>query len=116
MNVVGKVLYRLFKSELPIIEKVQITFVTDPAKIDELTIQKHFKHTNHATAKARGLKDSEVDTFYGCALCQSFAPSHVCIITPQRYSNCGAISWFDGKASASIDPKGSSLRNSKQEK
>ena len=31
---------------------------------------------------------------------------HVCVITPQRYSNCGAISWFDGKASASIDPKG----------
>ena len=57
-------------------------------------------------AKARGLKDEEVDKFYGCALCQSFAPSHVCVITPQRYSNCGAISWFDGKASASIDPKG----------
>ena len=57
-------------------------------------------------AKARGLKDSEVSEFYGCALCQSFAPSHVCVITPQRYSNCGAISWFDGKASASIDPKG----------
>ena len=57
-------------------------------------------------AKARGLEDKDVDTFYGCALCQSFAPSHVCVITPQRYSNCGAISWFDGKASASIDPKG----------
>ena len=57
-------------------------------------------------AKARGLKDEDVDKFYGCALCQSFAPSHVCVITPQRYSNCGAISWFDGKASASIDPKG----------
>ncbi len=57
-------------------------------------------------AKARGLKDDEVDKFYGCTLCQSFAPTHVCVITPQRYSNCGAISWFDGRASASIDPKG----------
>jgi acetyl-CoA decarbonylase/synthase complex subunit beta len=28
------------------------------------------------------------------------------VITPQRYSNCGAISWFDGRASAQIDPKG----------
>ena len=34
---IGKVLYRLFKSELPIIEKVQITFITDPAKLDEMT-------------------------------------------------------------------------------
>jgi len=102
---IGKVLYRLFKSELPIIEKVQITFITDTAKLDEMypdAVQAY----ESRDAKARGLKDEDVDTFYGCALCQSFAPSHVCVITPQRYSNCGAISWFDGKASASIDPKG----------
>ncbi len=102
---IGKVLYRLFKSELPIIEKVQITFITDPAKINEM-YPAAVADYEARDSKARGLKDSEVDTFYGCALCQSFAPSHVCVITPQRYSNCGAISWFDGKASASIDPKG----------
>ena len=102
---IGKVLYRLFKSELPIIEKVQITFITDPAKLDEMTSEA-IQAYEARDAKARGLKYEDVDTFYGCALCQSFAPSHVCVITPQRYSNCGAISWFDGKASASIDPKG----------
>jgi acetyl-CoA decarbonylase/synthase complex subunit beta len=102
---VGKVLFRLFKSELPIIEKVQITFITDPAKIKEM-YPAAVADYEARDAKARGLKDEDVDKFYGCALCQSFAPSHVCIITPQRYSNCGAISWFDGKASANIDPKG----------
>ena len=102
---VGKVLFRLFKSELPIIEKVQITFITDPAKIKEM-YPAAVSDYEARDAKARGLKDEDVDKFYGCALCQSFAPSHVCIITPQRYSNCGAISWLDGKASASIDPKG----------
>ncbi|MGA2385626.1 MAG: CO dehydrogenase/CO-methylating acetyl-CoA synthase complex subunit beta [Candidatus Bathyarchaeia archaeon] len=102
---IGKVLYRLFKSELPIIEKVQITFITDTAKLDEM-YPEAIQAYESRDAKARGLKDEDVDTFYGCALCQSFAPSHVCVITPQRYSNCGAISWFDGKASASIDPKG----------
>jgi acetyl-CoA decarbonylase/synthase complex subunit beta len=102
---IGKVLYRLFKSELPIIEKVQITFISDPAKVAEL-YPKAMEDYEARDAKARGLKDEDVDKFYGCALCQSFAPSHVCVITPQRYSNCGAISWFDGKASASIDPKG----------
>jgi acetyl-CoA decarbonylase/synthase complex subunit beta len=102
---IGKVLYRLFKTELPIIEKVQITFITDPAKLSEL-YPEAVQAYEARDAKARGLKDDEVDKFYGCALCQSFAPSHVCVITPQRYSNCGAISWFDGKASASIDPKG----------
>ncbi len=102
---IGKVLYRLFKSELPIIEKVQITFITDPAKVAAL-FPNAMADYEARDAKARGLKDEEVDKFYGCTLCQSFAPSHVCVITPQRYSNCGAISWFDGKASASIDPKG----------
>ena len=32
--------------------------------------------------------------------------SHLCVITPQRYANCGAISWFDGRATAKVDPKG----------
>jgi acetyl-CoA decarbonylase/synthase complex subunit beta len=104
-EIIGKVLYRLFKSELPIIEKVQITFITDPSKLAEM-YPVAMADYEARDAKARGLKDEEVDKFYGCVLCQSFAPSHVCVITPQRYSNCGAISWFDGKASASIDPKG----------
>ena len=102
---IGKVLQRLFKSELPIIEKIQITFITDSEKVKEL-YQEALKVYDARDAKARGLKDEEVDTFYGCALCQSFAPTHVCVITPQRYSNCGAISWFDGRAAARIDPKG----------
>jgi acetyl-CoA decarbonylase/synthase complex subunit beta len=102
---IGKVLYKLFKSELPIIEKVQITFITDPTKIKDL-YSEALQIYEARDAKARGLKDEEVDKFYGCVLCQSFAPSHVCVITPQRYSNCGAISWFDGRASAQIDPKG----------
>lgn len=102
---IGKVLHTLFKSELNIIEKIQITFITDPTKVQELHPQA-LQDYETRDARARGLKDEEVDKFYGCMLCQSFAPSHVCVISPQRYSNCGAISWFDGRASASIDPKG----------
>ena len=102
---IGKVLYKLFKSELSIIEKIQITFITDPAKVQALHPQA-LQDYEARDARARGLKDEEVENFYGCMLCQSFAPSHVCVISPQRYSNCGAISWFDGRASASIDPKG----------
>jgi acetyl-CoA decarbonylase/synthase complex subunit beta len=102
---IGKVLQRLFKSELPIIEKIQITFITDPEKVKEIYAEA-LKIYDDRDARARFLKDEEVDTFYGCALCQSFAPTHVCVITPQRYSNCGAISWFDGRAAARIDPKG----------
>ncbi len=101
----GKVLIRLFKSEMNIIEKIQVTFITDPAVVGE-RYDDAINRYNARDERARGLTDAEVDTFYGCSLCQSFAPTHVCTITPQRYANCGAISWFDGRAAARVDPKG----------
>ncbi|UCH38397.1 MAG: CO dehydrogenase/CO-methylating acetyl-CoA synthase complex subunit beta [Candidatus Bathyarchaeota archaeon] len=102
---VGQILQRLYKSEMPLIEKIQINFITDPEKIKD-AFAEAVKTYEARDAKARGMQDEEADAFYGCTLCQSFAPSHCCVITPQRYSNCGAISWFDGRAAARIDPKG----------
>jgi len=104
-KLIGKVLYRLFKSDLSFIEKIQITFVTDPEKGKEM-LKKAMEIYEARDARARGLKDEDVEEFYGCTLCQSFAPTHCCVITPQRYANCGAISWFDGRAAARVDPKG----------
>ena len=105
LKLFGEVLMRLYKSEMSFIEKVQITFITDPAKVEEW-YGKAIEIYEARDAKARGMSDDDVDVFYGCSLCQSFAPTHLCVITPQRYANCGAISWFDGKATAKVDPKG----------
>jgi acetyl-CoA decarbonylase/synthase complex subunit beta len=111
---IGKILQRLFKTELPIIEKIQITFITDKKKVDEM-YESAIKVFKDRDARARGLKDEDVEEFYGCNLCQSFAPTHSCVITPQRYANCGAISWFDGRAAARVDPKGPIFKMSKGE-
>jgi acetyl-CoA decarbonylase/synthase complex subunit beta len=105
LTYVGKVLIDLLKNELPIIEQIQVMFFTDTEKIAARYAEAMASYEAR-DARARGLTDDDVDVFYGCALCQSFAPSHVCVITPQRYANCGAISWFDGRAAARIDPKG----------
>ena len=113
-NLIGKVLCRLYKSELPIIEKIQITFITDKEKVDGM-YEMAMKVYEERDARARGLKDEKVEEFYGCNLCQSFAPTHSCVITPQRYANCGAISWFDGRAAARVDPKGSIFKIPKGE-
>ncbi len=101
----GEVLMRLYKSEMPFIEKMQITFITDLDKLKEL-YDEAMEIYEARDARARGMSDDEVDVFYGCSLCQSFAPTHLCVITPQRYANCGAISWFDGRATEKVDPKG----------
>ena len=111
----GEVLMRLYKSEMSFIEKVQITFITDPAKVEEW-YGKALEIYEARDAKARGMSDDDVDVFYGCSLCQSFAPTHLCVITPQRYANCGAISWFDGRATAKVDPKGPVFEIMKGEK
>jgi acetyl-CoA decarbonylase/synthase complex subunit beta len=102
----GKAIDRLYKADLPLIEKIQITFYTDPEKTKEMFGEAMMAYEER-DAKARGLSDEDVDVFYGCQLCQSFAPTHCCVITPQRYANCGSISWFDGRAAARVDPKGS---------
>ena len=52
------------------------------------------------------MTDESVDTFYSCTLCQSFAPTHVCVISPERLGLCGAYNWLDTKASYQIDPTG----------
>ena len=111
----GDVLMRLYKSEMPFVEKIQITFITDPATVEEW-YGKAIEIYEARDAKARGMSDDDVDVFYGCSLCQSFAPTHLCVITPQRYANCGAISWFDGRATAKVDPKGPVFEIPKGEK
>ena len=57
-------------------------------------------------ARLADMTDEAVDTFYSCTLCQSFAPNHVCIITPERSGLCGAYNWLDGKAAYQITPTG----------
>jgi acetyl-CoA synthase len=53
-----------------------------------------------------GMKDEDVDQFYSCILCQSYAPDHVCVVTPQRLGLCGAYTWLDCKASHEMDAHG----------
>jgi acetyl-CoA decarbonylase/synthase complex subunit beta len=111
---VGKALIMLFNRSLPIIEKIQVTFITDPKNLED-RYQQAVEVYKARDARARGLMEEEVEEFYSCSLCQSFAPTHVCIITPNRMGGCGSISWFDARASANVDPKGPNLRVKKGE-
>jgi acetyl-CoA synthase len=71
-------------------------------------LKKEYAMPRYAERDARleSLVDEKVDTFYSCNLCQSFAPSHVCIITPERLGLCGAVSWLDAKATLELNPTG----------
>ncbi|MCS7180066.1 MAG: acetyl-CoA decarbonylase/synthase complex subunit alpha/beta, partial [bacterium] len=88
-----------------ILDKVQVKIYTEEEKVKEI-IEKARKVWRHRDERLAGITDEEVDTFYSCTLCQSFAPSHVCIVTPERTGLCGAFSYLDCRASNRINPTG----------
>lgn len=103
---IGRILHTKIMNEFPaIVDKVQVTLYTDADKVHEL-IEEARKEYHERDERVSGLTDENVDTFYSCTLCQSFAPTHICIITPQRLGLCGAYNWLDGKASFEINPTG----------
>jgi len=88
-----------------IVDKVAVRIYTDAeqvkAKIEEA--RKAFAYRDDRIA---GMTDESVDVFYSCTVCQSYAPDHVCVITPQRLGLCGAYNWLDGRANYEINPSG----------
>jgi acetyl-CoA decarbonylase/synthase complex subunit beta len=101
----GKTLAILFKEEFPLIESIAISILTEPAKVEEFVLKAQEEYQKR-DSRARELSDEDVDVFYGCVMCQSFAPTHVCVVTPDRTALCGAINWFDCRAAAKMDPEG----------
>ncbi|MFH1962028.1 MAG: acetyl-CoA decarbonylase/synthase complex subunit alpha/beta [bacterium] len=102
----GNILHaKIHESYSGIVDKVQVKIYTDEEKAREVLAVAKLAYTERDERTA-GMTDEGVDVFYSCALCQSFAPTHVCIVTPERQGLCGAYSWLDCKASYSIDPHG----------
>ncbi len=88
-----------------IVDKVQVKIYTDEEKVKEV-LELSKKVYKERDDRVEGMTDETEETYYSCTLCQSFAPSHVCIITPERVGMCGAYNWLDCKASFEINPTG----------
>jgi len=103
---IGKLLHAMYHEQYSkILDKVQVKILTDERKVVELreTARKVFAERDKRIA---GMTDEDVDTFYSCTLCQSFAPNHVCVVSPERPGLCGAYSWLDCRAAYEIIPTG----------
>ncbi len=102
----GELLVAKFKDEFPsIVDRVQVTLITDAEKVEQ-ELERAREFYSARDERLRGLTDESVEEFYSCILCQSFAPNHCCVVTPERLGLCGAVSWLDGKAAYEIDPTG----------
>ena len=103
---IAKAVMLLFKNEMPFIEKIEAVYITDKNFVEKTLNEVAMPIFDERDARVEALHDEDVEEFYSCTLCQSFAPPDVCVITPDRPSLCGAITWFDGRAAARVDPEG----------
>ncbi|MGD9001015.1 MAG: acetyl-CoA decarbonylase/synthase complex subunit delta, partial [Anaerolineae bacterium] len=102
----GKIYHARFHSDFGnIVDKVQVTVITDPDLHAEW-LEKARKAYEFRNKRLADMTDESVEAFYDCTLCQSFAPTHVCVVTPERLGLCGAYNWLDCKASNRINPTG----------
>lgn len=105
----GEVIYTMLMNEFgSVVDKCQVTLVTDEAKVKEILENVAIPRYDARDERLANMTDESVDTFYTCILCQSFAPSHCCVVTPERLGLCGAVSWLDAKATHQLDPEGPS--------
>ncbi|MGD8759182.1 MAG: CO dehydrogenase/CO-methylating acetyl-CoA synthase complex subunit beta, partial [Anaerolineales bacterium] len=102
----GDILHARFHADFgSIVDKVEVQIITDPAKHAEW-LEKAREAYNERNVRMGAMTDESVEDFYSCTLCQSFAPDHVCIVSPERLGLCGAYNWLDCKASFQINPTG----------
>jgi acetyl-CoA synthase len=102
----GVILHAKYLEEFPaIVDKVAVTIYSEPDRIAKIIEEARVVWAER-DERVAGMTDETVDIFYSCTLCQSYAPNHVCIISPERLGLCGAYNWLDGKVSHEINPSG----------
>jgi acetyl-CoA synthase len=102
----GKILHARFHGDFgTIVDKVQVKIITEP-KLYAEWLDKARAAYEERNERIGSMTDESVTEFYSCTLCQSFAPDHVCIVSPERLGLCGAYNWLDCKASNQINPTG----------
>ena len=103
---IGDILYARFHDDFgSIVDKVQVTIYTEE-KPFEAWLERAREAYTARNIRLADMVDESVDEFYSCTLCQSFAPNHVCVVSPERLGLCGAYNWLDCKASHQINPTG----------
>jgi len=103
---IGSILHAKYHQDFgSVLDKVQVKIFTDQKQVDKLVADARDRYKVR-DARVEGMTDEDEPIFYSCTLCQSFAPSHVCVVTPERTGLCGAYNWLDCKASNEINPTG----------
>jgi acetyl-CoA synthase len=94
------------KEDFPAVaEAVEVVFTSEPSSVSS-KIRDARERYEMRDSRLSKITDRNADCFFTCTICQTYAPGHICIISPERPSVCGSVTWTDAKVGSEVNPGG----------
>ena len=105
-----QILHAYVKTVVPQVQAMDFRWIIASPEVGGLELIEPLYRVGIQRLKAQelssSLEDDDVDVFYGCTICKSLAPNHVCAITPSQIPYCGILSYNGAKVTMELDPEG----------
>lgn len=106
----SQALYATIKTLVPEVDKISFLWVIGTPEVGGIEmVEPYFQWAKHKLEVLREVEfydDEDVDRFYGCTICKSLAPNHVCVLIPSSVPYCGIITYNTAKVTVELDPGG----------
>ncbi len=107
---ISQIVHAMLKTNIPMLEKVESRWVVGSTQGERLDLieglREVYLRKKEVIEVQTAYEDEDVEMFYGCTLCKTLAPNHVCVITPETIPYCGIISYSGAIVTNEIDPMG----------
>jgi acetyl-CoA decarbonylase/synthase complex subunit beta len=105
-----QIIHAYVKTVVPQVEKMEFRWIVATPEVGGLDLilplYKRGIERLKAQEQSVALEDEDVEIFYGCTICKSLAPNHVCAITPSQIPYCGILSYNGAQVTVELDPEG----------
>ncbi len=106
---IGKIIHAKYHQDFgAIFDKIQVKIYTDEKKVREILKAARSSYRKR-DQRIEGMTDESV-LFIHARCARPFAPSHVCIISPERTGLCGAYNWLDCRVTLKLIPRDQTSR------
>jgi CO dehydrogenase/acetyl-CoA synthase beta subunit len=88
-----QIIHAYIKTVVPQVEAIEFRWILGSKEVGGMGLIEPLYRLGIQRLKAQEIaltmEDEDVDIFYGCTICKSLAPNHVCVITPSQIPYCG---------------------------
>ena len=105
-----QIIHAYIKTVVPQVEAIEFRWIVGSPEVGGMGLIEPLYRLGVQRLKAQEIaltmEDEDVDIFYGCTICKSLAPNHVCVITPSQIPYCGILSYTSAQVTVELDPEG----------